>query len=146
MDLRVEKNTIQAGAATMLMRVGGRKGGKERRGKERSGEERRGEERRGKERKGEEWKGEKRRGKDDILIFSNFLIISKLNFSSFIFAFFISCFFIYFLPFHTSVLTCFTFVGFSGVLRAGDGIYIPKGFFHYCATTSRSCSVNFWWL
>ena len=50
MDLRVEKNTIQAGAATMLMRV-------ERRGEERREEERRGEERRGKERKGKERRG-----------------------------------------------------------------------------------------
>ena len=96
---------------------------------------------------GNKKRGKERRGVERmILIFSNFLLISKLNFSSFIFAFFISCFVIYFLLFHSSVFTCFTFAGFSGVLRAGDGIYIPKGFFHYCATTSRSCSVNFWWL
>ena len=51
-----------------------------------------------------------------------------------------------FCNFFFSVPNDFSFLGYSGVLRAGDGIYIPKGFFHYCVTTSRSCSVNFWWL
>ena len=73
---------------------GKEKRGKERKGKDRSGKERREEERRGEERRGEKRRGKERRGEERmILIFSNFLLISKLNFSSSIFAFFVSCFF-----------------------------------------------------
>mmetsp|Transcript_7929 Transcript_7929/g.7984 ORF Transcript_7929/g.7984 Transcript_7929/m.7984 type:complete len:285 (-) Transcript_7929:203-1057(-) len=31
-------------------------------------------------------------------------------------------------------------------LEPGDGLYIPKGYWHYCTSKSASCSVNFWWL
>ena len=31
-------------------------------------------------------------------------------------------------------------------LKAGDALYIPKGWFHYCRADSFSMSVNYWWL
>jgi hypothetical protein len=31
-------------------------------------------------------------------------------------------------------------------LSEGDGLFIPFKWWHYCKTTSLSCSVNYWWL
>lgn len=31
-------------------------------------------------------------------------------------------------------------------LKAGDALYIPKGWYHYCRADSFSMSVNYWWL
>jgi hypothetical protein len=36
--------------------------------------------------------------------------------------------------------------GVRAVLEPGDGLYIPKGYWHYCTSKAASCSVNFWWL
>lgn len=36
--------------------------------------------------------------------------------------------------------------GVRAVLEPGDGLYIPKGYWHYCTSKVASCSVNFWWL
>lgn len=36
--------------------------------------------------------------------------------------------------------------GIEAELNPGDGLFIPFKWWHYCKTTSLSCSVNFWWL
>lgn len=36
--------------------------------------------------------------------------------------------------------------GLSVTLEAGDALFIPKKWWHYCAAQSSSCSVNYWWL
>ena len=32
------------------------------------------------------------------------------------------------------------------ILQPSDALYIPIKYFHYCASLSTNCSVNFWWL
>lgn len=36
--------------------------------------------------------------------------------------------------------------GMKAVLEAGDGLFLPYKYWHYCISKSVSCSVNFWWL
>lgn len=36
--------------------------------------------------------------------------------------------------------------GFCAVVGPGDGLFIPKRWWHFCHAPSSSCSVNFWWL
>lgn len=35
---------------------------------------------------------------------------------------------------------------YEAVLAAGDGLFVPLKWWHYCHTSTTSCSVNFWWL
>lgn len=37
-------------------------------------------------------------------------------------------------------------LGGRGVLHAGDAVYIPYKWWHFCKTDNVSCSVNYWWL
>lgn len=36
--------------------------------------------------------------------------------------------------------------GWEAILHAGDCLYIPHKWWHYCTTSSASCSVNWWYL
>lgn len=36
--------------------------------------------------------------------------------------------------------------GYRIHLRAGDGLYIPKKWWHFVSSAGLSCSVNYWWL
>ena len=36
--------------------------------------------------------------------------------------------------------------GSETTLEPGDALFIPLKYWHYCESTSGSCSVNFWWL
>lgn len=36
--------------------------------------------------------------------------------------------------------------GLSVTLQAGDGLFLPYKYWHYCISRTVSCSVNFWWL
>jgi len=37
-------------------------------------------------------------------------------------------------------------VGYVAELHPGDGLFIPKKWWHHCQSLSMNCSVNFWWL
>mmetsp|Transcript_19848 Transcript_19848/g.19955 ORF Transcript_19848/g.19955 Transcript_19848/m.19955 type:complete len:271 (+) Transcript_19848:85-897(+) len=36
--------------------------------------------------------------------------------------------------------------GYEGEIHRGDGVFIPYKYWHFCQSTSISCSINFWWL
>lgn len=36
--------------------------------------------------------------------------------------------------------------GYETTLQAGDAVYIPLKWWHYCTSKTTSCSVNYWWL